>query len=646
LWGKSLVEKKALYANDSLSVPKGHIPLNGALAVPILYQNELIGQIVVANKDSAFKQKDKDLLESIVNSMAPILKARLERDRIEKRRRQAEKALRDAHEELERKVANRTAELQKINKELEREIAERKLAEASLQKSQEKYRLLIRSLPAIAYTGYKDWSVEFLDDKIETLTGYSADRFYSRKMKWCDVIVDDDIATAKEIFNRALKTGKTFVREYRVKTSTGEILWVQDRGQIVCGKNKEIEYISGIFFDITQRKAQEEKLKKTENLLQTVFNSIPHPLVLLDSELRVKILNEAAIRYYQLGEFENIKNICCYEAFKGRSKPCERCQIPAAVASRKSGSFERKGFMNPNILEQVNVYHFDEKDRHHSGVLISIHDITESRMMEREMVQNEKLASLGLMVSCIAHEIANPISTISFNAPILKDYLSSVISTVDDHAKLTKDFEPFNMPYPRFREDAFNIVENILRASKKLNSTLDDLRKLYSDKKNDAKSWIDIERVIDKAIKMMELEIQQHFKFLEKNIAENLPEFYTDPHAVETILSNLLINAAHAADKKDSRLALNVKQGKSWKDHLIIEIEDNGCGMDKAMLRTIFKPFFTTKAPGHGMGLGLYLCQDLVKRLDGRIEVQSEPGKGSVFRVLLPNIERRSAKRL
>ena len=125
-----------------------------------------------------------------------------------------------------------------------------------------------------------------------------------------------------------------------------------------------------------------------------------------------------------------------------------------------------------------------------------------------------------------------------------------------------------------------------------------------------------------------------------------MAEIYTAPDAVEQILTNLLINAAHASDKEDSWVKLEVTQGDTWKDHFIIAIRDNGCGMDQETLTKIFTPFFTTKAPGQGTGLGLYVCKDLVQELEGRIEVQSKPGSGSVFRVVLPNIERRSAKRL
>ena len=367
------------------------------------------------------------------------------------------------------------------------DINELKQADESLRKSEEKYRLLIKTIPAVVYKGYPDWRVEFVDKKIEALTGHAPDEFNSGRSKWSDIIVEEDLEAVKENFIQALKTEKVYTREYRIKSSSGEIKWVQDRGYIVCNDQGKVEFISGVFFDITDQKKQEAEFRKTKNLLQTVFDGIPDPLVLLDEHLKVRILNDAAMRYYQIEKSEDINGICCYEAFMEKSEPCEGCQVPAAVTSRKSGSFERKGFMNPNKLEQVNIYHFDEKGHNFGGALMRIHDITESRLMERKMIHNEKLASLGLTISCITHEIANPISAIIFNAPILKDYINAMISIVDDHAKDREDFELFQMPYPQFRKDVFKIIENILHASKRINTTVSNLRKLYGNKKQQKK---------------------------------------------------------------------------------------------------------------------------------------------------------------
>ena len=195
-------------------------------------------------------------------------------------------------------------------------------------------------------------------------------------------------------------------------------------------------------------------------------------------------------------------------------------------------------------------------------------------------------------------------------------------------------------------EHTLKITANILHASKRIHTTLSNLRKLYGNKKQLQKRWVDTKQLVEKVSTLTGVEIGEHVKFFEINIPENLSKIYADPDAVEQILTNLLINAAHAADKKDSQIKLDVTRGDTWKDHFIIELSDNGCGMDQKTLSEIFNPFFTTKAPGQGTGLGLYVCQDLVKDLGGRIEVQSEPGNGSVFRVILPDIERRAARRL
>ncbi|MFO7555171.1 MAG: PAS domain-containing protein [Desulfobacterales bacterium] len=527
------------------------------------------------------------------------------------------------------------------------DITDRMQAEKAVRESEEKYRLLIKMLPSVVYKGYKDWSIEFFDEKIESLTGYGADEFNSRNMKWHAVILEEDMPDVKENFIRAFKTDKTFVREYRIKNNSGEILWIQDRGHIVCGSRGEIEYISGVFFDITARKRQEEKLQKSEKLLQSVFNGITDPLVLMDDRLKVRIVNQAAMRYYQVKKLEDISNKCCFEALSGKSAPCVGCQVPELVEKRKSSSFERTGVMNPGKLEQVNIYHFDEKDHEFSGALMRIHDITESRLMERKMAQNEKLALLGFAISCISHEITNPVSAITFNAPILKDYINAMIFIVDDHAKYREDFELFQMPYPQFRDDVFKIIGNILHGSSRVSTIISDMRKLYGTKKQQKeKRWIDMKQLIERTNSLAGVEIGQYVESFEINVPENLPEIYTDPDAVEHVLTNLLINAAHAADKKDSWVKLDVIQGTTWKDHLIIKISDNGCGMDPETLSKIFDPFFSTKPTGRGSGLGMYISRDLVKELGGRIEVQSEPGKGSVFSVVFPDIERRFAKRV
>lgn len=148
------------------------------------------------------------------------------------------------------------------------DITARKQMEKELRQSEEKYRQLVQNLPSIVYRGYKDWSAEFFDKKIELFTGYDVDEFNSKRMKWSDIIFEEDIHTAQESFIRALKTDRSYVREYRIRSKTGDTHWIQERSQIACDEKGEIDYISGVFFDITDWKYAEEELKKAHEKLE------------------------------------------------------------------------------------------------------------------------------------------------------------------------------------------------------------------------------------------------------------------------------------------------------------------------------------------------------------------------------------------
>jgi PAS domain S-box-containing protein len=160
-------------------------------------------------------------------------------------------------------------ELAQKNEELEKKVEKLRLVDRALIESDMKCQAMMRSLPTIVYKGFKDWSVEFTDNKVETLTGYSYEEFNLKKLKWSDIILKEDIEAAKKSFIIALKNRDSFAREYRVKTRSGEILWIQDRGQITYDKKGDVKYTIGTFFDISDRKIVEEALtKRTEQLIQ------------------------------------------------------------------------------------------------------------------------------------------------------------------------------------------------------------------------------------------------------------------------------------------------------------------------------------------------------------------------------------------
>jgi len=154
------------------------------------------------------------------------------------------------------------------------EITARKRIEEALRCSEEKYRLLVNQIPAMVFKGYADWSVEFFDNKIEKLSGYSKEDFDSRRLKWCDLIVPEDLDYASQVFLNALKTNGAYVREHRIRRKDGEIRWVQCWGQIFFDQVGKIDYVSGVTFDVTARKKLEEILLQSEAGLRRLASQL------------------------------------------------------------------------------------------------------------------------------------------------------------------------------------------------------------------------------------------------------------------------------------------------------------------------------------------------------------------------------------
>jgi PAS domain S-box-containing protein/putative nucleotidyltransferase with HDIG domain len=143
-------------------------------------------------------------------------------------------------------------------------------ARQALRQSEEKYRLLVNQVPAVVFKGYGDWSMDFFDQKVEALTGYSPEDFNTRKLKWKDLILPEDFIDTKRKFIETWKVDKSYEWEYRIRKRDGEIRWIQDLVQIFTDSAGKIDYVNGILFDITDRKQAEERLQRTSRALKAL----------------------------------------------------------------------------------------------------------------------------------------------------------------------------------------------------------------------------------------------------------------------------------------------------------------------------------------------------------------------------------------
>jgi len=414
---------------------------------------------------------------------------------------------------------------------------------------------------------------------------------------------------------------------------------VEERTQKLLLANLNLES------EIEDRKKAEVDLQKNKGMLQAIFDGISEPLILVNKRMVVKIMNKSAVEYYGITDFNNICGKLCYEAV-GKSGPCDTCQIPSMVSKGKAITFERKNLVNPERIEQIVIYPIKDNNDETGDAVIRIDDITDAKQFDRMLIQSEKMASLGMLVSSVAHEINNPNNFVSFNIPILREYVQEMLPLIDTFVEKYPELNLCNMPYQQFRTDIFKLLDNVEHGSTRISSFVANLREFAQGGNLKQFTWVDLAALIDKVLFICQNKIRKTVKTFIKEVPEGLPKIYSDPYSLEQVLINLLLNAAQASDKPDSWVKLSVSVTDKLKNYAIIEVSDNGCGISDDVRLKIFEPFFTTKLPPEGTGLGLYVCHNLVEGMGGRIEVESNPGVGSTFAVILTDKERRQKPRV
>ena len=276
-----------------------------------------------------------------------------------------------------------------------RDVTERKQAEEGLRESEEKYRLLVENVPSVVYKGYKDWSVEFFDEKIEVLTGHSMKEFNSGRMKWSDLVVEEDLAGARETFIKALKTDKSYVREYRIKPKSGDILWIQERARIICDDKGEIDYVSGVFFDITERKRAEEALRESEHYFRSLLFNMHEDILVIDRDYRITDVNNTLLVTAGL-KYEEVIGSHCYEISHGYNEPCERkgedCMLREVFETGKPGNcrHQHKQADGSKVWVDILLSPLRDENANVTHVIEAIRDVTDLVEMEDVLRESEE----------------------------------------------------------------------------------------------------------------------------------------------------------------------------------------------------------------------------------------------------------------
>lgn len=259
-----------------------------------------------------------------------------------------------------------------------------------------------------------------------------------------------------------------------------------------------------------------------------------------------------------------------------------------------------------------------------------------------QLLQSEKMASIGQLAAGVAHELNNPIGFVHSNLGTLESYLIDVMAILDTQDKMLSD--PAAYPDPlasiaRLKEEHdFNFVrQDIVQLLSESKDGLSRVRKIVQDLKNFSHvseqewQWADLHQGLDSTLNIVWNELKYKCKVVKEY--GDLPKVHCLISQLNQVFMNLMVNAGHAIEEQGT---ITLRTALRDENIVSIEISDTGKGIAPEHLNRIFEPFFTTKPVGKGTGLGLSLAYGIIDKHHGRIEVESKLGSGTTFRILIP----------
>jgi len=352
----------------------------------------------------------------------------------------------------------------------------------------------------------------------------------------------------------------------------------------------------------------------TLNTLEALFNHLPLAVYIIDRDYTLISVNKN--RAIQSGKSSQpLIGKKCYLALFDRTVPCPECQVSVTFQSLES-TFrnERRWGSDGQIVEwEINSFPIEDDKNRAECVILLEQDVSEQRHLESILTQSEKLAAIGQLAAGIAHEINNPLTAIIANAQIL-------------HRELP--------PNDELQESVDLISRAGARATQVVRNLLD-----FARKEEYHLGLTDLNETLENAVQLVQHELVARSLQLEFQPDPKLPPIYASSDHLQGVWLNLLLNAIDALEihsHTDSQGVIKISINQ-MNDEFHISIIDNGKGIPPEQLTRIFDPFYTTKAPGRGTGLGLSVSYRIIKQHGGHIRVESQIGVGSAFTVILPN---------
>ena len=256
-----------------------------------------------------------------------------------------------------------------------------------------------------------------------------------------------------------------------------------------------------------------------------------------------------------------------------------------------------------------------------------------ARQQQQKLFQSEKMASVGTLVSGVAHEINNPNNFILLNSDNLADVWNDLIPLLDKYAEEKGDFTVAGLNYSEIRNEVSMIINGVKEGSERIKKIVQTLKDFARTDPGNLNQIINIADIIDDSLTILTGFIKRHTNHFSINLSEDIPKIKGNIQQIEQVIINLISNACQALENKEQKITVSTAlDNKSMQ----IIVRDEGRGISSEDLKYIMDPFFTTKRDIGGTGLGLSISYNIIKDHGGELIINSEVGKGTTAVIRLP----------
>jgi PAS domain S-box-containing protein len=494
-----------------------------------------------------------------------------------------------------------------------RDISTRKAAEAALRESETRYRRLVETSPYGIYALDREGRFTELNPAAEALLGRAASELLGRR--FAEVAAPEDVAWVKAARRRKF-TGQpeSADREVHIVNASGERRLLHVRVSVVR-EGGEVVGTHGTARDITEERAREGEMR----LLATALEGLDEGVTVMRFDGQLIYANSTHARL--MGYDPATRSLPAVTAFLPDGVEAKRLdEIFRVVAEQGAwaGRVRRRRVSDGAVIPvELIVGRVDRIDG--ESLLFNItRDLTGEIRKEQQLRRVERLASVGTLIGGVAHELNNPLHAI-------------------------RNFAELLLMEPRSTEDR-EALEIIQREADRAAKVVSDLRMIARQTQESGTEHepTDLNDIIRHVLKVRRYALDTGNVEVREDLAADLPRVMANRGEIEQVVLNVVVNAEQAmrAERGERRLIVRTRPTS---EGAAVHVVDNGPGMSPHQLERIFDPFYTTKDPGEGTGLGLALVHTIIAEHGGNIHVESEIGKGTAFRIDLPRAPARAA---